>query len=143
MYIEACTSHCSKARRGEVQTGNTTNNDTEPQHKYDQKHPKQLATTSALVDFIADDLIPLSLVDSTRFKRFVHKLDPRYQLPSRKYLSTVLIKKKHEVVKATVNIVEFVSREFFHQNPNILLRYMFWEGYPKEVLQKLCYSRQI
>ena len=28
MYIEACTSHCSKARRGEVQTGNTTNTDT-------------------------------------------------------------------------------------------------------------------
>lgn len=74
----------------------------EPQQKYDQKHPKQLALNSALVNFIAEDLLLLSMVESTQFKQFVYKLDPKYQIPSRKHLSYVLLQKKYEHIKVTV-----------------------------------------
>ena len=51
------------------------------------------------MDFIAEDLIPLTVVDSYRFKRFLEILDPQYHLPSQTQLSTVLLKKKHDAVK--------------------------------------------
>ena len=67
-----------------------------------QKNPKQIQASDMLVDFIAEDLIPLAVVDSTKFKKFVEKLDPMYQVPSRKHLSTVLLKKKYSTVKNKV-----------------------------------------
>lgn len=62
--------------------------------KYSDKHPKQLAAHEALVDFIANDLIPLSLVESTTFRNVLRILDPQYHLPSRKHLSEVMLQKK-------------------------------------------------
>ena len=73
-----------------------------PSKKYDAKHPRQILVTDALVDFVAEDLIPLSVVDSTRFKKFVSILEPQYQMPSRKYLSGVLLQKKYDTVKREV-----------------------------------------
>jgi len=35
--------------------------------------------------------MPLSLVDSKHFQHFVDTLDQRYQIPSRKHMSTVLL----------------------------------------------------
>ena len=43
--------------------------------------------------------MPLPVVDSAKFKKFVETLDPMYQVPSRKQLSTVLLKKKYSAVK--------------------------------------------
>ena len=59
-----------------------------------------MAANTILVDFIACDLMPLAVVDSTQFKNFVHKLDPQYQLPSRKHLSTTMLKKRYEIIKS-------------------------------------------
>ena len=59
----------------------------------DSKSPKQILVTNALVDFVAGDLMPLSIVESDHFKKLVNILDPTYQLPSKKYLSTELQKK--------------------------------------------------
>jgi len=74
----------------------------QPQKKYDSKHPKQMSVTNALVNFVADDLIPLSIVDSTQFKTLLRTLDSQNQLPSRKYLSTVLLKKQYDSLKGRV-----------------------------------------
>ena len=52
-------------------------------------HPKQVSVNNALVHFVADDLIPLSVVDSTRFKTLLGTLVSQYQLPSRKHLSSI------------------------------------------------------
>lgn len=57
----------------------------EPQKKYHAKNPKQVLVTEAVVDFIAEDLMPLHLLDSVRFQKLVHLLDPQYCLPSRKH----------------------------------------------------------
>lgn len=43
--------------------------------------------------------MPLSLVESVRFRKFASILDPQYQLPSRKHLSTVLLAKKYDDLK--------------------------------------------
>ena len=73
-----------------------------PQKRYDAKHPKQKQVTDALVDFIAEDLMPLHLVDSLRFQKLLKSLDPQYSLPSRKHLSTNLLTKKYDHLKAKV-----------------------------------------
>ena len=73
-----------------------------PQRKYSSQHPKQILVTDAVVDFIADDLIPLSVVESKRFKSLLRILDSQYQVPSHKQLSTVLLKKKYDKLKSSV-----------------------------------------
>ncbi len=73
-----------------------------PTKKYDAKHPRQILVTDALIEFVAEDLIPLSVVDSSRFKKLVSTLEPKYQMPSRKYLSGALLKNKHAAVKREV-----------------------------------------
>ena len=55
--------------------------------------------TNAVVNFIADDLISLSVA---HFKTLLGTLDSQYQLPSRKYLSTVLLKKQNDLLKNNV-----------------------------------------
>ena len=74
----------------------------QPQRKYSLQNPKQILVTDAVVNFVADDLIPLSVVDSKRFKSLLSTLDPQYQLPSRKQLSTVLLTKKYDTLKSSV-----------------------------------------
>ena len=44
--------------------------------------------------FIASDLLPLSTVESVHFGHFIQKVDPRYQLPSRKHLTQKLLHSK-------------------------------------------------
>ena len=60
--------------------------------KYHPKHIKQTKPTNALIDFVAEDLLPLAVVDSCKFKKFVEILDPMYKVPSRKHFSSVLLR---------------------------------------------------
>ena len=69
--------------------------------KYHSKHLKQTQATNALIDSVAEDL-PLAVVDSCKYKKFVEILDPTYQVPSRKQFSSVLLKKKYLEVKDKV-----------------------------------------
>ncbi len=73
-----------------------------PQQSTTQKHLQQVAITDALVCFVVEDLVPLSVVDSTRFNKLLDTLDPKYQIPSRKHLSTVLLKRKYDGVKSSI-----------------------------------------
>ena len=59
--------------------------------KYPHHDLHQLQITDELVNFIAGDLLPLSVVESSRFRNFIYKLDPKYQVPTRKHPSTKLI----------------------------------------------------
>ena len=53
----------------------------QPQKKYEAKHPKQLLVTDALVDFVAEDLMPLWLVESLRFQKLLKaSKKPQYSL---------------------------------------------------------------
>ncbi|CAB4061236.1 TRRAP [Lepeophtheirus salmonis] len=81
-----------------------TLNPSQPRKKYDSKSPIQNKATEKLVDFLTHDVIPLSIVESTNFQSFVSTLDPQYVLPSRKHLSTTLLKNKYEKIKNGVMI---------------------------------------
>ena len=63
--------------------------------------------------FIAGDLLSLSTVESHHFKKFVSTLDPRFQIPSRKQLSTKLIDNKyqmiHDLLKTELQLAKYVS----------------------------------
>ena len=39
--------------------------------KYDPKNPKQVLVTEAVFEFVAGDLMPLSVVDSVRFQKLL------------------------------------------------------------------------
>ncbi len=52
---------------------------------------KQKQITDAVVNFIASDLQPLSVVESSAFRKILEMAEPRYLMPSRKYLSATLI----------------------------------------------------
>ena len=84
--------------------------------KYSATHPKQVAVTESLVSFVAEDLLPLSLVESTRFKALLKDLDPMYSLPSRKHLSSTLIQRRYSLLK---NKVVGLLNELQHINVTI------------------------
>ena len=75
-------------------------------NKYSSQDAHQLAINDALVNFIAGDLIPLSIVESTRFHSFIGRLDPKYQLSTRKHLSNKIIKEKYIILR------ENLTKEF-------------------------------
>ena len=62
--------------------------------KYSTTDPRQKKITDALVSFIATDLLPLSLVESSSFRNLVGLLDPKYSVPSRKHFSQTLLTNK-------------------------------------------------
>nr|XP_009858708.1 zinc finger BED domain-containing protein 4-like [Ciona intestinalis] len=55
---------------------------------FDASHPTAAAITNALAEMIAVDFLPLSIVECVGFKRLINTLQPRYSIPSRKYLTT-------------------------------------------------------
>ena len=55
--------------------------------------------------------MPLSVVESSSFRTFVNCLDPRYQVPSRKLFSSVLLKKHYDQLLTKVkDILKGVTR---------------------------------
>ena len=81
--------------------------------KYPAKHPKQTSLNDALTSLIVGDLLPLSLVDSPRFCRFMEIADENYAMPNRKHLSTTLLTKHKDELKSAIisqlHQVEYVS----------------------------------
>ena len=61
----------------------------QPRFKLDNL--RRLEVNNAYLAFVADELMPLSLVDSSSFRHLVGLLNPAYTLPSRKHLSNNLI----------------------------------------------------
>lgn len=68
---------------------------------------------NSLLEMIVLDFQPFSFIENAGFKNFVRKLNPLYQIPSRKYLTNVLLNNKYIEVslksKKTLSEVEYVS----------------------------------
>lgn len=63
-----------------------------------------------LVETIVKDLLPFQIVESVTFKRFIYKLCPEYQMPSRKTVSTVLVPQLYNMERERVRkIIEATS----------------------------------
>ena len=67
--------------------------------KYQLNDPKQKEATYSLIKYIAGDLLPFSTVESQNIKNFIEKLNPKFQIPSRKHLSSKLIQTKAKDVR--------------------------------------------
>ena len=67
--------------------------------KYAQNDPRQCRAVDALTSLVADNMLPLSIVESPSFRNYCHSLDQRFVVPSRKHLSTTLLTKKHEAIR--------------------------------------------
>ena len=75
-----------------------------PPKKYTSTDPRQVELTNATVNFIPGDLFPLSIVDSSRFQKLMLKAEPRYQIPSRKHLSSQLLPNKYAQLKSDLMV---------------------------------------
>ena len=75
--------------------------------KYNTKDYQQVETMRAVVSFIAGNLLPLSTVDSPYFHHLMEVSNPRYQVPSRKHLSTKLLpERKAEIQERVKNSLQ-------------------------------------
>ena len=59
--------------------------------KYAATDQRQKQITSKLIDYVAETLQPLSTVEAPSFISMIEALNPQYQVPSRKHLSSKLI----------------------------------------------------
>ena len=55
-----------------------------------------------ITEMIALDSQPFSMVDDPGFTQLVRELEPRYSLPSRKYVTEKTLPRIHSMVKAAV-----------------------------------------
>ena len=69
---------------------------------YPHSSPKWKESTDAVLTLIAQDMQPISVVENEGFRRLLHVMDPRYQLPSRSTITRALLPQKYEVVKSIV-----------------------------------------
>ena len=67
--------------------------------KWDINDPKAQFIHTKLGEMIALDFQPFSIVSDVGFERFVHVLESRYCLPSRKYLTETVMEKVFAGVK--------------------------------------------
>ena len=70
--------------------------------KYGMHDPRQHAITDDVIMLVAVDLMPLSLVESPRFRALMERADARYTLSSRKHLTPKLLRQKHASVHSQI-----------------------------------------
>ena len=66
---------------------------------YQRSSPKCQKIDSTLVEMVALDMQPVSIVQDLGFLKFLRTLDPQYQPSSRKTLSHSIIPQKYEEIK--------------------------------------------
>ena len=95
--MEAEKQKAAKKRKTSVSTSQppTMEDLMEKSMKYPTSSAKCIAADNALMNMIAIDMQPLSIVENKGFVNFVHHLDRRYQLPSRKKISTTMLPEKY------------------------------------------------
>ena len=89
--------------------------------KYPASDPTQKQITNASVSFIATNLTPLSVVENPDFKAFIESLNPKYQLPSRKHLSTKILQQKSSEIQSDI-------KEKIHSVQSVCLTIDLWSN---------------
>ena len=74
--------------------------------KYNSDSPCTKELTKVVGYFIAKDLMPTGVVQGDGLRKLLEKLEPRYQLPSRKTLSDRVIPTMHNNVKDSPGLKE-------------------------------------
>lgn len=71
-------------------------------YKLPSNSPRALKITDSVVSFISLDLRPYCVVENTGFRNMVNTLEPRYVIPTRRYITDIAIPRKYEEVKQHV-----------------------------------------
>ena len=66
--------------------------------------PLPVQPTDTLIQLIAGDGLPLSIVDSENFRKFVCTLDPHYQLPTQELVSTNLLTEMSASIQSFIKL---------------------------------------
>ena len=82
--------------------------------KWKLSNERQIELTQSVVTFIAKDLIPVSVVESSAIKELLEKAEPCFSMPSRKYLCGKLLPEK---CKAVYEDIKVHSSEFYFHKP--------------------------
>jgi len=80
--------------------------------KYDAKSPRALQLNRSVVYYLAKDMLALHTVDKPGFRNLVAKLDPKYNLPSRKHFSKYEIPSLFAQVK--IDVIKKVSEVTYY-----------------------------
>ncbi|XP_053571558.1 uncharacterized protein LOC128661312 [Bombina bombina] len=73
--------------------------------KLSRDNPRAVKITEALTQLIILDDQPLSIVDNMGFCRFINVLEPKYDIPSRRYIADVILPQIHNTVKKHITIM--------------------------------------
>ena len=80
--------------------------------KWSTSDPRQKECEDYLINFVAEDLQALSVVDSISFREYSAKLNPKFTIPYRKILSNRLIPQKkaalHNSIKSRLKGIDSV-----------------------------------
>ncbi|KAF3833113.1 hypothetical protein F7725_026778 [Dissostichus mawsoni] len=79
---------------------------------YDKKSSKWIEITAAVTQYIAKDMAPVSVVEKPGFQNLVKTLDPKYNLPGRKYfaekaLPALYVEVREKVTNQLTNVTHF------------------------------------
>lgn len=87
---------------------------TEKKQKYDKDHRRAKAINQKIMECIALDNQPFSIVQDAGFTKLVEFLEPRFAMPNRKYFSDVCLPELYNVVYSHVEklIADAVSISF-------------------------------
>ncbi|XP_053181398.1 zinc finger BED domain-containing protein 4-like [Scomber japonicus] len=80
----------------------TLKESTEKKQKYATDHPRAKAINRKIIECIALDNQPFSIVQDAGFTKLVEFLEPRFTMPNRKYLSDVCLPELYSVVYSHV-----------------------------------------
>ena len=74
-----------------------------PKHKYSKGHIRKSLLDTKLMWYIIKDVQPLSIVESEWFQSFTEALDPKYELPSRRTVTSTLLPNLYKTVREKVS----------------------------------------
>ncbi|KAK0151883.1 Zinc finger BED domain-containing protein 1 [Merluccius polli] len=78
---------------------------------YEQKSKRHAEITQAITEFIAKDMMPISVVTNHVFTALVNTMDKRYRMPSRTHFSQVAIPELYK--KCRQRVAAELKTEFF------------------------------
>lgn len=82
------------------------------QSKYSATNEHQIQLKYELMEWIADAGLPYSMVENERFRHWAQSMDPRFRVPSEKYLRVTLMPEMYNRVKQRVHELIKQKMEF-------------------------------
>ena len=67
-------------------------------NKYGRNHPRQKVITSAIMDMIIKNLIPVHIIEKDGFRDLIHTLGPKYTIVSQQCLQYKLVPEKADEI---------------------------------------------